>query len=177
LLSKYKTALIGINQIREDIDNPYNLYSTPGGKAWKHLCALRMLFRKGFFIDDDNKEVPQNKALEPKGNVSDVKIEKTKVCRPDRRVGFQTIKYDVGIDVLADTVDIAIKYGFVFQSGSWFNLIDPETGEILADYDSVEDKEIQLKFQGKPALLEYLRTNEATFTELYDAVNAKVKEF
>lgn len=42
ILKRYKCTVIGINQLRDDMNNPYNLYSTPGGKAWKFLCSVRL---------------------------------------------------------------------------------------------------------------------------------------
>lgn len=156
LLSKTRTALVIINQMREDIENPYNLYSTPGGKALKHLYALRLMFRKGSLLDENNNEQPQ-RFEEPFGNLVDMTVVKTKVSKPDRRVGFYTLKYSDGIDVLSDMIDMAVKYGAIRQTGSWFQILDLETGEILMDEDDTE-----LKFQGKAKLLTYLRENETT---------------
>jgi len=166
-LSKHHTALVLINQVRQDFNNPYNKYNTPGGQALKHLYALRLFFRKGTFIDDNNGEL-KNSTEDPRGNLVDVTIVKTKVCKPDRRVGFYTLKYFTGIDVLADTVDMAVKYGFLTQSGAWYYCIDAETGEILKSNNG------ELKFQGRAKLLTYLQEDEDMFQELYEAVHEKV---
>lgn len=169
LISKHKTAYVQINQIRDNLKNPFDIYHVPGGRALRHLHALRLYISKGKFIDDDNEELANKNASEPAGNIVDIAMVKTKVCKPDRRIGFYTLKYETGIDVLADTVDLAIKYDFLVQSGSWFNLINPETGEILKD-----NEENDLKFQGKAKLLQFLRDDVEIFEELYDAVNQKV---
>lgn len=165
-LTKHQTALIFINQMREDLSNPYNLYNTPGGKALKHLYALRMLFRKGTFIDEENKEL-NSKAENPAGNLIMVDIAKTKVSKPDRRLGFYTLNYTTGIDVLADTVDLAVKYGLIGLGGSWFTIFEDEiSGVIMEDADGGE-----LKFQGRARLLEYLRNETIVFDELYEKVH------
>ena len=171
LLNKNKCTLIMINQVREDIDNPYNLYKTPGGKALKHLYAVRILFRKGVFITEDNQELANNKATEPAGNLVNMDIAKTKICRPDRRMGFYTLKYKTGVDVLADTVDLAIKYDIIRQSGAWFNILDVETGEIMCD-----ENDEPLKFQGRPKLLEYLRSEPIVFNDIARQVNKLISE-
>lgn len=169
LLSKHQTALLSINQLRDDFANPYNHHKTPGGRAFRHLHALRLFFAKGRFIDDDNEEL-KNSADEPKGNIVDMTIVKTKVCKPDRRVGSYTLKYETGIDILGDTVEMAIKYNYIVQSGSWFSIIDPETGEIMQSMDG------DLKFQGRAKLLDYLRNDEELFDDLYRSVNEKLKD-
>lgn len=167
-LSKQRTALIIINQVRENLNNPFDLFHTPGGKALKHLYSLRLFFKKGSLIDENNKELP-NRAENPAGNLVDITIVKTKVCKPDRRIGYYTLNYTSGIDYLSDTVDLAILQGFIHQGGSWFTMLNPETGEILQDLHGDD-----LKFQGRSNLLDFLRDDEDTFMELYEAVNQKL---
>lgn len=169
-ISKHHTALVMINQVRDDIDNPYNLYNTPGGRALKHLFALRIYCRKGSYLDEKNQEVPTSKAANPHGNKADLKIIKTKVCKPDRLTGFHTINYTVGIDVLNDTIEMAMEYGFITQSGSWYYIMDPDTGEVMQMRD-----DSTLRFQGRPALLEYLQDDVDLFEEMYEAINLKIK--
>lgn len=169
-LSKHRTALIIINQVRDNLDNPFDMFHTPGGRALRHLYALRLYFRKGSLLDEDNKEQPQRYA-EPAGNIVDITVVKTKICKPDRRLGQYTLNYTTGIDVMNDTIDMAIKYNFIVQAGSWFQLINPDTGEILQDIAG-ED----LKFQGRAKLLEYLKDDEEMFEELYEAVTNKLED-
>lgn len=161
-LTKYKTALIMINQIREDLSNPYNTANTPGGKALKHLHSLRLRFKKGSLIDESNKELP-SRAENPAGNLVQVEIVKTKVCKPNRRLGYYTLNYMSGIDVISDTVFMALRYNFIVQSGAWFNFVNPETGEIIEDAQGNE-----LKFQGRAKLLEFLREDDFMLNELID---------
>ena len=169
-ISKHNTALIMINQVREDLSNPYNIYKTPGGRALRHLYGLRLYVDRGSFIDENNKELKSN-AENPHGNLVNMKIIKTKVCKPDRRVGYYTLHYDNGVDILNDTIEVAMNYGFINQGGAWYYIMDPETGEIMKNVDD-ED----LKFNGKAALLQFLRDDEDFFQELYEAVNEKLKE-
>jgi len=154
-------AFIGINQIREDLSSMYNTTSTPGGKMWKHACSLRLRFRKDTLLDMNNKELT-SRAENPAGNKVAIEISKTKVCKPDRRIGYYTLNYTTGIDTLADTITVALQYDILRQGGSWYYYID-ENGDIAKD---IENNDI--KFQGKERLLEKLRTDELFKTQLHN---------
>lgn len=143
LCAKYDTTLIGINQVREDMSNPYNQFKTPGGKAWKHMCSLRIIFNKGYPIDENGNELKKS-ALNPFGNRVQMSIAKTKVSNPTRRISFYSLTYTSGIMDIVDLVDTAILENVILQAGSWFTLTNPETGEIQEDV---------LKVQGKPNIV------------------------
>lgn len=166
LCSKYNCTLIGINQMRENMNSPYGGMITTGGKGWKHNCSVRLLFQKGSYIDERGNEIKRS-AETPAGNQVLINIAKTKVCKPDRRVGYYTLNYETGIDKIADTIEVALKYGIINQAGAWFNFIDIETGEIITD----EEGEI-IKVQGKPNLIEYLQNDP----HLYNEISEKVSE-
>lgn len=169
-LTKSDALLIIINQEREDLDNPYSSYSTPGGRALKHLYTVRIRFRKGNLIDEGNREVP-SRTPNPAGNIVQMEIIKSKAFKPNRRLGSYTLKYYEGIDQLADLVTMAMTYNFIVQGGSWYSFLDPDTGEILTDPDGNE-----LKFQGMAKLLQFLREDEYMFEELKEQVLAKIEE-
>jgi recombination protein RecA len=171
LISTNKTALIIINQVREDFDNPYNQYKTPGGRALKHLYALRLFFRKGTYFDADYKELKNKNAVEPAGHIIDVEIVKTKVCKPDRRLGQETLTYDKGIDITADTLDMAIRYKLIELSGAWHYIMDSAgTGEVRKD-----EMDEDMKFQGRPRTLEFfLNEGAEVFEEIYEEVHSLV---
>lgn len=168
LCTKYNCTLIGINQMREDINSPYGGMITTGGKGWKHNCSVRLMFQKGAYIDERGNELRRS-AESPAGNLVMINIAKTKVCKPDRRVGFYTLNYDNGIDKVADTVEVALKYGIIQQAGAWFSIIDIETGEIMED-----DTGELIKLQGKPNVIEYLKENEYLFTEIYNKIKSLI---
>lgn len=161
LCTKYNCTLIGINQMREDMNSPYGGMITTGGKGWKHNCSVRLMFKKGSYIDERGNEIKRS-SESPAGNLVMIDIAKTKVCKPDRRMGFYTLRYDSGVDVVADTIEVALKYNLIQQAGAWFTFVDPETGELLED----EEGEV-LKIQGKPNLIEFLK-NDSLFDELKD---------
>lgn len=149
LCQKHKTTIIGINQVREDIGNPYGGLTTVGGKAWRHNCMLRLMFDKGKFIDPYGNEISKTKAEEPAGNIVNIAIEKTKSCRPDRRRGCYHLSYKKGVDWCLDLIDLAIHLQIITQKGAWYYIYD-NNNEIQI-YDNTE-----LSFQGKAKLYDFL---------------------
>lgn len=183
LCSKYNCTLIGINQMREDMNSSYGGQITTGGKGWKHNCSLRLMFRKGDYIDENNNSMRRS-CTNPTGNLVEVAIAKTKVCKPDRRNGYYTLNYTNGVDIISDTIELACYYDIIQKAGAWFSIIDTETGEIMQNevYISTDEQnnpvfeKEDLKFQGKPALLKYLKDNEKIFNLIYDKVTEKLEE-
>ena len=153
LLGKYNCMCIMINQVREDLSNPYNQFVTPGGRGFKHNCSVRLMFQQGDFLDVNYKKL--NRGCEnPAGNLVNVRIEKSKVCRSDRRLGFYTLNYLEGIDYINDMIDVLLQMGYIIQNGSYFTLCDIETGEVLVDNDGKE-----MKVQGKTNLYKMFKDN------------------
>lgn len=130
LMKRHNCTGIGINQVREDLNSSWGGLTTPGGKGWKHFCAVRMQFSRGKFVDAKGNELTRS-AESPAGNIVMMSMTKNKTCPPTRRTGFYTLNYETGIDYLKDLVDVAIKYGIVDKHGAWFDIIDIETGEVL----------------------------------------------
>ena len=168
LCAKYDCTVLGINQMRDDMNSMYGGKTTTGGKAWKHNCSLRLMFAKGDFIDAAGNKLNRS-CDEPKGNKVMVSIVKTKVDKPDRKTGFYTLMYDYGIDEVFDLVEVAMKYGIVNKSGAWFNFCDIETGEIVTDENGKE-----IKLQGLPNLIEFIKNDEVMLDELREQVMAQM---
>lgn len=163
-LVQNQCAFIGINQIREDLASMYNTVSTPGGKMWKHACSLRLRFRKDTLLDMNNGELT-SRAENPAGNKVGIEIAKTKVCKPDRRIGYYTLNYTEGIDVLADMITVALQYRILKQGGSWYYYLDEE-GNVELDAENNE-----IKFQGKAKLLDELRNDEEFKEDVISRLN------
>ena len=165
LLTRYNAIFLGINQIREDMNSQYNAYSTPGGKMWKHACAVRLKFRKGDYLDENGASLTRT-ARNPAGNVVESFVEKTKAFKPDRKLVSYTLSYHDGIQIENDLVDVAVEFGVIQKAGAWFSIVDLETGEIMAD----EDEE-PLKFQGKANLVRRFKEDDYLFDMVMTAVH------
>lgn len=167
LLRKYHATLIGINQIRENISGYGDIEMTPGGRAWRHACSMRLKFKRGDFFDDEGNTV--NKTVEsPAGHIMQVAVLKTKVCKWDRKVGYMHLSYTRGVDFLEDTIDVATYFGYISGSGAWYNLIEPTTGEPLV----VDGKEV--KVNGRKKLRAYLEEHPTYWKKLYELCYNKI---
>lgn len=156
-LTRYNSTCIMINQVREDLDNPYNQYKAPGGKGLKHNQSLRLMFKKGQMFDEEGKEVKQS-FENPQSHEINCHLLKTKVFAPNRRLGRYTLNYRKGIDVTKDLIEAACYYNLISKGGSWFELLD-ENGEQV------------VKLQGILKVNDYLKENIEYRNKLLNAVN------
>lgn len=119
LCKKTECTFLMINQLRENIGNPYKPYKIPCGTAIAHACSQILWFTKGSLLDEKYKEVSSGYA-NPSGNLVSVKVEKNKVTKNDRRLQTYTLNYSTGVDEIKDTLDLAIMLGIISQAGAWF---------------------------------------------------------
>lgn len=171
LLRKYKATLVAINQVRENMSMYGNPLTTPGGRAWKHACSSRLMFKRGDFFDEEGNKL-SNSAESPAGHIVNVAVLKTKTSKWDRKVGSYRLHYTRGVDVLSDTIEVAIHFGLIDNStqGS-FKLIDPDTGELLHDSEGNE-----IKIRGKANLTKYFNDHIDEWRKLYDRIYDKIKQ-
>lgn len=171
LLRKYKATLIAINQVRENIGGYGPALSTPGGRAWKHACSMRLMFKRGAFFDEDGNELTTS-AESPAGHIIDMAVLKTKTCRWDRKLGHAHLNYTRGVDIVQDTIDVALHLGFIDNSAQgMYKLIDPETGALMIDADGNE-----IKIRGKKNVATYFREHTDQWRKLYDMVYEKLSQ-
>jgi len=110
-LSKSKTVLIFINQIRMKIGVMFgNPEVTSGGNALKFYASLRLEIRKVTNIKKGDTVI---------GNLVRVKIAKNKFAPPFRNVEFD-IEFGSGISRLGELIDFGAKCGVFEKSGSWY---------------------------------------------------------
>ena len=170
LLRKYKATLIGINQVRENLSGYGDALITPGGRAWKHQCSMRLMFKRGEFFDEDGNTLTKN-AESPAGHVIIMTVLKTKVCKWDRKLGYMHLNYVKGVDILQDTLDVATYFGFIDNSvQGTFKLLNPDTGEPLLDAEGNP-----IKIRGRKNLTAYFREHVDQWRRLYDMVYDKLK--
>lgn len=170
ICGKQKASFIGINQLRDDMNSMYGGTTTPGGKAWKHHCSLRVMFRKGSLLDNKYKEVPR-KTESPFGHIVMMDVAKTKICKPNRKQGCYTLIYETGIDKLHDLIDICIMYNCINKAGAWFTFLDPVTGETIEN----EDGSVA-KVQGENAVRAYLETHHNLCSKYEAYVNHIIED-
>lgn len=153
--AKTDCALIGINQLRENMNSMYGGTTTPGGKAWKHHCSVRLSFRKGDHFDEKYNKVAKTTYENPFGHYVQINVEKTKICKPNRKLGCYTLEYDSGINTIMDYIDMGIRYDIIKQGGAWFSFVNSDTGELYCDEEGSP-----IRVQGQRNLPEFLHNHE-----------------
>ncbi|MCF7887044.1 MAG: recombinase RecA [Candidatus Omnitrophica bacterium] len=115
VVSKSKTCIVFINQIREKIGVMFGSPEvTPGGRALKFYSSVRIDLRKRATLTTNEGVV---------GMRVRAKIVKNKVAPPFREAMFE-IMYDEGVSKTGALIDAAMEKGILTQSGSWFSLGD-----------------------------------------------------
>ncbi|MGA7342108.1 MAG: recombinase RecA [Terracidiphilus sp.] len=119
-VSKSRTALIFINQIREKIGVMFgNPETTTGGRALKFYSSVRVDIRRIAAVKEGDTVV---------GSRTKVKIVKNKVAAPFREAEFD-ILYGEGISREGDVLDLAVMNNIVEKSGAWYSYAGERIGQ------------------------------------------------
>jgi recombination protein RecA len=120
IVSKSKTCLIFINQIREKIGVMFgNPETTTGGRALKFYSSIRVDIRRIQSIKDGDRVV---------GSRTRAKVVKNKVAAPFREAEFDII-YGEGISKEGDLLDLGVTKGLLEKSGTWISYKGERLGQ------------------------------------------------
>jgi recombination protein RecA len=146
-VSKSKTCLIFINQLREKIGVMFgNPETTTGGRALKFYSSVRIDIRRIGAIKDGDTVV---------GGRTRVKVVKNKVAPPFREAEFD-VMYGEGISREGDLLDLAVDRRIVEKSGTWFAF----GGERLG--------------QGRENVKQFLKENPVIFKTIEERVRREL---
>jgi recombination protein RecA len=113
VISKSKTCLIFINQIRMKIGVMFgNPETTSGGNALKFYSSVRLDVRRISTIKSSSDEAIGNRVR--------TRVVKNKVAAPFKKAEFD-IMFDSGISYVGDLLDLAVENDIATKSGAWFN--------------------------------------------------------
>jgi len=119
-ISRSKTCLIFINQIREKIGVMFgNPETTPGGRALKFYSSVRIDIRRVTTIKDSKGAI---------GNHVRARVVKNKIAPPFRETEFD-IMFDNGISTDGDLIDLAMKEELITKTGAWLSYNNMQIGQ------------------------------------------------
>lgn len=120
IISKSKTCIVFINQLREKIGVMFgNPETTPGGKALKFYASMRLDIRRIASLKKGDAIV---------GNRVRVKVVKNKVAAPFRQAEFD-ILFEEGISRSSNVVELGTQYQVIDKSGTWLAFNDQKLGQ------------------------------------------------
>lgn len=147
-ISKTKTCVIFINQLREKIGVMFgNPETTTGGNALKFYASIRLDVRRIGAVKEGTDII---------GNKTRVKVVKNKVAPPFKKAEFD-IMYGEGISKIGEIVDLGAEFEIIEKSGSWYSYGGTKLG------------------QGREAVKLLLKDNIELAEELEGKIRSKLK--
>ncbi len=145
-ISKSMTCVIFINQIRMKIGVMFGSpETTTGGNALKFYASQRLDIRRIAPVKEGDKVI---------GNRTKVKVVKNKIAPPFKEAEFDII-YGQGISKEGDILDLAVAYGIIEKSGSWYSYKENKMG------------------QGRLNAIQFLRENPELMQQIEDMIREK----
>ena len=120
-VSKSKTCLIFINQLREKIGVMFGSpETTTGGRALKFYSSVRLDIRRIATLSDTKGE--------GFGTRVSVKVVKNKLAPPFKKAELD-ILWNMGISRSGSIIDVALEQGLLTKRGTWFSYHDERLGQ------------------------------------------------
>ncbi|MEX0934810.1 MAG: recombinase RecA [Candidatus Paceibacterota bacterium] len=142
ITNKSKTIVVFINQIRMKIGVMFGSPEvTPGGRALKFYCSVRLDIRRRAQIKKGDEAV---------GSRAKVKVVKNKVASPFRETEFD-IMYGEGISREGEIIALGEKYDVIERAGAYYKYEDETLGQ---GYDNTRQYLLENKKEAAKILKE-----------------------
>ncbi len=152
-ISRSKTVMIFINQLREKIGVMFGSpETTSGGRALKFYASIRLDIRKLEQIKIGQDVV---------GSRTRVKVVKNKVAPPFRQAEFD-ITYGRGISKMGSILDVALERNIVGKSGSWYTYGETRIGQGRENAKAYLEEHLELADEIHTRLREDLSAHAAS---------------
>ncbi|MDC8914234.1 recombinase RecA [Metamycoplasma hyosynoviae] len=146
-LSKNKTTVIFINQIREKIGVMFgNPETTPGGKALKFYSTIRVEVRKQQTLGQGENII---------GNQVKCKVVKNKLAAPYKTAQIEIV-FSKGISKLAEIIKFAEDFEILEKKGSWYSFEGENIAQGAANLQALLLQNTELKNKIENLVLEKL---------------------
>lgn len=146
---KTNTAVIFINQLREKIGVMFGSPEvTTGGRALKFAASVRIDIRRTGSVKKGEDVI---------ANTVKVKVTKNKIA-PPFKIAEVEIGFGIGIDTVAEAINICVDADIIKKNGSWYSYGDTKLG------------------QGLPAVKEIVRDNDELYAELKELAKLAFEE-
>ena len=163
IISKSKTVVIFINQLREKIGVMFgNPETTTGGRALKFYSSVRLDVRKGEVIKVNNENV---------GVRTKVKVVKNKVAPPFKLAEFD-LMYGIGISKEGTLIDIGTNMEIIKKSGAWYSY----NGERMGQGKEAAKAYLHENPQIAGEIDQIIRDTLAAEPEIFDVVGEETTE-
>lgn len=150
-IARTNTVCIFINQLREKIGVMFGpSETTTGGNALKFYASVRIDIRSANTLKDGDKVL---------GRHTKVKIVKNKVAPPFKRCEFD-IMFGEGISRSSEIIDLAVEYGIIKKSGSWFSYNEAKLAQGREAAKQVIDDNPELADELEAQIMEALANDE-----------------
>jgi recombination protein RecA len=151
VISKSKTCIIFINQIRQKIGVMFgNPETTPGGRALKFYSSVRIDIRRIGSIKDGERII---------GNRVRASVAKNKVSPPFRKAEFD-IMFNSGISRAGDIVDLGVDNQVIEKSGTWFSYGNIRLGQGRENTKQFIEQKPELLQEIEQAIIKKLAASE-----------------
>ena len=149
-LSKNKTAIIFINQIREKMGIIFgNPETTPGGKALKFYSTIRLEVRK-------QQNLGQGEAII--GNQVKCKVVKNKLAAPYKIANIEIV-FSKGISKIAEIIKFAEQFDILIKKGSWYSFENENIAQGIVNLQILLENNNELREKITTLVLEKLNSD------------------